>query len=79
MASELSPAAKPERKIEINTRGGSGTDTIYGLGLIGAWAYYIGRATTWEGRIAGFFKGLVWPAFVVYDLLKFLEKEWPSA
>jgi hypothetical protein len=43
--------------------------------LIGAWVYYIGRAVTPQEKIRGFFKAFVWPAFVVYGLLKFLEKE----
>ncbi len=51
-----------------------GSDTFYGLGLIGAWVYFIGRATTTEDKIKGFFKGIVWPAYLVYKLFKFLEK-----
>jgi hypothetical protein len=51
-----------------------GSDAVYGIGLIGAWVYYLGRATTPEERIKGFLKGLVWPAFLVYRLFVFLEK-----
>ena len=54
---------------------GGGNGAVYGIGLIGAWVYYFRRATTLEEGIRGFFKGLVWPAFMVYNLLKFLEKE----
>lgn len=50
-------------------------DTVYGLGMIGAWMYYIGKAETPRQILQGFFKGLVWPAFVVYDVLMFLHKE----
>lgn len=45
---------------------------IYGLGLIGALVYYISYAPGfWEG-VLGFLKALVWPAFLVYELLKHL-------
>ncbi len=56
-------------------RQGGGADAFYGIGLFGAWVYFIGRATTSEERIRGFFKGLVWPAFLVYQLFVFLEKK----
>jgi hypothetical protein len=54
---------------------GGGSDAVYGIGLIGAWVYYFNRATTNQERIQAFFKGLVWPAFLVYELLVFLEKK----
>ena len=45
---------------------------FYGLGLIGAAIYFIGQATTfWLGAL-GFLKAIVWPAFMVYGLLKYL-------
>ena len=52
-----------------------GADAVYGIGMIGAWVYYFKRAETAEARVKAFFKGLVWPAFVVYDLLVLLEKK----
>lgn len=55
--------------------GGGGMDAVYGIGMIGAWVYYFKRASATQERIRAFFKGLVWPAFLVYDLLTFLEKE----
>jgi hypothetical protein len=57
---------------------GGGSDSVYGLGMIGAWVYYIGRATTPRLRVLGFFKGLVWPAMLVYEMLKFLNEELPA-
>ena len=72
MNTEMQPKGKEDKKMNVKVQGGS--DTVYGLGLIGAWAYYIGRATTPEERIKGFFKGFVWPAFLVYELFKFLER-----
>jgi hypothetical protein len=74
MELKMKPTEKEAQKLQMKYQGGSG-DTVYGLGLIGAWVYYIGRATTPQERVQGFFKGLVWPAFLVYDLLKFLNQE----
>jgi hypothetical protein len=58
---------------------GGGSDSVYGLGMIGAWVYYIGRATTPRLRVLGFLKGLVWPAMLVYEVLKFLNDDLPVA
>lgn len=45
---------------------------IYGLGFFGAAIYYISTATTFWIGVLGFLKAIVWPAFMVYELLKFL-------
>jgi hypothetical protein len=74
MTTEMKTDEKKGKDVKMVYRGGSG-DSVYGLGLIGAWVYYIGRATTLEERVRGFFKGLFWPAFVVHDVLMFLNKE----
>jgi len=68
----LTEQGHPKPKV---MRQGGGSDTVYGLGLIGAWVFYMKRATTTQERVKAFFKGLVWPAFLVYDLLVFLKKE----
>ncbi|MGV8141208.1 MAG: hypothetical protein ACP5NW_02070 [Candidatus Woesearchaeota archaeon] len=44
----------------------------YGLGFIGAAVYFIAQATTFWMGVLGFLKALVWPAFLIYGLLKFL-------
>ncbi|MDP3461401.1 MAG: hypothetical protein Q8S18_01290 [Bacteroidales bacterium] len=45
---------------------------VYGLGFIGAAVYYISIATSfWMGAL-GLAKAIVWPAFLVYELLVFL-------
>ena len=44
----------------------------YGLGVIGAAVYYISTATSFWMGVVGFLKALVWPAFLVYNALKFL-------
>ncbi len=74
MTAELNPTEQKDQKVKVIYQGGS-SEAVYGLGLIGAWVYYIGRATTPQERVRGFFKGLVWPAFLVYEALEFLHKE----
>jgi len=51
--------------------GGCGS-AVYGLGFIGAAIYYISHATGFWMGVLGVLKALVWPAFIVYELLKFL-------
>lgn len=74
MTAELKPNEKEEKHVDVKLQSGS-SDTVYGLGLIGAWVYFIGRATTNQERVKGFFKGIVWPAYLVYGLLELLNKE----
>jgi len=47
---------------------------LYGLGLIGAAVYFISHAATFWIGVVGFLKALVWPAFLVYQMLEFLNK-----
>ena len=42
---------------------------IYFLGLIGAAIYYIQQSNTFGQGVVGFLKALVWPVFLVYNLL----------
>ena len=58
-------------KTKIIHRGHT-SEAVYGLGLIGAWIYFIGTAGTFWLGVLGFLKGLVWPAFLVYAALKSL-------
>lgn len=46
---------------------------VYGLGFIGAAVYYIQFSNSLGDGIVGFLKAIVWPAFLTYDLLKFLH------
>ena len=64
-----------EQKKPVIIRSGGGTDAVYGIGMIGAWVYYLKRATTNQERALGLAKGLVWQEFLVYALLVFLEKK----
>ena len=52
---------------------GSGpASAVYGLGFIGAAIYFISQATAFWMGVLGFLKAVVWPAFLVYELLKYL-------
>jgi len=59
---------KEKWKHHHNSCGGA----VYGLGFIGAAVYYISTATSFWMGILGVLKAIVWPAFLVYELLKFL-------
>jgi len=48
------------------------TAAVYGLGLIGAAIYFISQATGFWLGVLGFLKALVWPVFLVYEVLKFV-------
>jgi hypothetical protein len=65
--------AVSEREKKVYHRTGGGGGAVYGLGLIGALIFYIQQADGFWGGVLGILKALVWPAFVVYDLLKFLS------
>lgn len=52
-----------------NAAGGS----VYGLGFIGALIYFIQIADSFWIGVLGFLKALVWPAFLVYHLFRFIQ------
>ncbi len=69
-------SAEPVRVVQERTRvihRGGGGDAVYGLGLIGAAIYFIGHAATFWLGVLGFLKALVWPAFLIYEVLKMLN------
>jgi len=45
---------------------------VYGLGFVGAVVYYIASASGFWMGVLGFFKAIVWPAFVVFEVLKYV-------
>lgn len=51
---------------------GGSSGAVYGLGFIGAVVYYVSTATTFWMGVLGFLKALVWPGFLVYELLTLL-------
>ena len=47
-----------------------GGEAFYGLGFIGAAIYFLQQAETfWMGAL-GLLKAVVWPAYIVYELLR---------
>ena len=51
----------------------SGGGAVYGLGLVGALVYYWQHAEGFWPHVGAVLQALVWPAFVVYDLLRHLH------
>jgi len=51
----------------------SGGGAVYGFGLIGALVYYWQHADGFWPHVGANLQAIVWPAFVVYDLLKHLS------
>ena len=47
--------------------GGGG---FYFLGFVGSAVYFIQQSDGFWSGVGGFLKAMVWPAFVVYDLLQ---------
>ena len=54
-----------------NTGCGCG-GAVYGLGFIGAVIYYISNASGFWVGVLGVLKAIVWPAFLAFELLKYL-------
>lgn len=46
---------------------------IYGLGFIGAVIYYIATATSFLVGVLGVLKAIVWPVFLVYEAMKYMD------
>lgn len=44
----------------------------YFLGFLGAAVYYISTSTGFWNGVLGVLKAIVWPAFLVFEVLKFL-------
>ena len=72
MTTESNPTEAKQQKTKIIRQGGA-SEAVYGLGLIGAWAYYFTHAATFWLGVLGLFKGIVWPAMLVYEALKYMH------
>ena len=71
MTAETTGIERERRRTKVIRQGGG--EAVYGLGLIGAWVYYLSHAGTFWLGVLGFFKGIVWPAMLIYELLKYLD------
>ena len=60
---------KKEKKV---TKSGGGAAALF-MGFIGALVYYLQQAHGFWPVILAFLKACVWPALLVYDLLKFMH------
>lgn len=72
MTALTSPEEREVQKTKVVVQGG-GSDSVYGLGFIGALVYYISQASDLREGAIGFFKALVWPAILVYHIFKLLK------
>ncbi len=71
--------AKPGK---LDRRGGAssrqaqpqGGGAVYGLGMIGALAYFVASADGGRGYAMAFGKAMVWPALLVYRAFRFLHR-----
>jgi hypothetical protein len=61
--------SKEKGKVVVKEGGGN---AVYALGMFGAVVYYVQQATGIGEWIVAILKALVWPAFLVYELLKSL-------
>ena len=61
-----------EKKCCSNWHGSGCGGAGYGLGFVGAVIYYISTATSFWMGVLGILKAIVWPAFLVFELLKSL-------
>ena len=61
------------RRGKNNAKYNHGGNAVYSLGLIGAVVYYVSTAGGFWVGVLGVFKAIVWPAFVVYEIMKMLQ------
>lgn len=48
------------------------SNTVYGLGFVGAAFYYVSTATGFWAGVLGILKAIIWPAILAYQALKHL-------
>ncbi|MBR9692636.1 hypothetical protein GOV07_01760 [Candidatus Woesearchaeota archaeon] len=61
---------KCDWKSSCNTKECGGC--AYFLGFLGAAIYYISTATGFWGGVLGFIKAIIWPLFLVLEVLKYV-------
>ena len=61
--------SKKDMKCNVKDHGCGGA--LYFVGFIGAAVYYISTATSFWGGGLGVIKAIVWPAFLVFEAMKF--------
>ncbi len=65
---------KKEMNFSCNPKGSCSAcgGGFYGLGFLGAAIYYISTATGFWNGVWGVIKAIVWPAFLTFELMKYL-------
>lgn len=49
------------------------TETVYGLGFVGAAVFFVQHATGFWDGVLGILKAIVWPAFLVYKVFEVVQ------
>lgn len=70
MTEKISTETKPGKSWCRNQ--GCSWEALYGVGMLGAWFYYFTTAPGFLDGVLGFFKGIVWPAFLVFESMRAL-------
>jgi hypothetical protein len=55
-------------------RAAAGGGAIYALGIFGAWVWFWQQADTFWGHALAVLQGLIWPAFMVYDVFRAIAR-----
>jgi hypothetical protein len=63
---------KQKRDVKIFCSENHSSNGVYGLGFVGAVIYYVSTASGFWMGVLGILKSIVWPAFLVFEILKFL-------
>jgi hypothetical protein len=61
---------RPRTDAPANRGGANGGGAVYGIGMIGAMAYFFQSAESRRDLVLAIPKASVWPALLVYKLLK---------
>jgi len=71
----VSRAPIPAREASgmTNNPGAAGGGAIYALGIFGAWVYFWIQADTLWQHLFAIIQGLLWPAWMVYDIFSALH------
>jgi len=60
-------------KTVVKKKGGDAAGPVYFLGFIGAAVYYVQIANGFGEVLIALLKAIVWPAYLVWELLRFLN------
>jgi hypothetical protein len=60
-----------DKKIKVVKQGGDGMfGVVYFMTVIGAAVYFVQQSEDFWGFIGALLQGLVWPAFLIHDVLE---------